>query len=144
MSVTLNSGPLVTAGNMIDALGQGPSTGSQKTDPVAGPSIFYHGSAFPDVRYYPMPKDALDNPGVIRAFLASSVVKAVDAIPSTLGTSGGPANIASPQPAISGTAMTLATNASVGVSLNIPYQNFATGLIQTGAVAIVIVFPLRV
>ena len=132
MSATVNSGPLITAGNMMDSL----ATTGQKTDPVAGPNITYHGMSFPDVRYYPLPKDALDNPGVIPSVYFPPTVIAVNAIPSTIGTSGGPANIASPQPAISGTPMTLATNASVGVSLNIPYQNFATKAIVTGALAL--------
>lgn len=132
MSASTFSGPLITTGNMMSALSGAP----QKTDPVAGPNINYHGVSFPDVRYYPLPKDALDNPGVIPAVYAPPCVIAVNAIPSTLGTSGGPANIVSPQPAISGVAMVLATNASVGVSLNIPYRVFATGLLATGALAL--------
>src|SRR5665213_286520 len=132
MSADVFSGPLVTAGNMMDAV----ATSGQKTNPVAGPNITYQGQAFPDVRYYPLPKDALDNPGVIRSFYAAPDVIAVSAIPATAGTSGNTANVASPQPAISGVAMTLATGASVGVSLNIPYQNFATGAIATGALAL--------
>jgi len=132
MSATVNSGPLITSGNMMDAI----STSGQKTDPVAGPNITYHGNAFPDVRYYPMPKDALDNPGVIPSVYSNPQILVVNAVPSTLGTSGGSANVASPQPAISGVAMSLATNASVGISLNIPYRNFATGNLVTGALAL--------
>lgn len=129
MSASTFSGPLITAGNMMDSL----SGATQTTDPVAGPNIEYHGNSFPDVRYYPMPKDALDNPGIIPAFFNTPDVLAVNAIPSTIGTVG---NVASPQPAINGVAFTLATNASVGISLNIPYRNFATGAIATGALAL--------
>lgn len=132
MTSTVFSGPVITAGNMMDAL----ATSGQKTNPVSGPNISYHAECFPDVRYYPLPKDNIDNPGVVRSFFNSPEVVAVNAVPSTLGTSGGSANVASPQPAISGVALTLATNSSVGISLNIPYQNFATGLIQTGALAL--------
>lgn len=132
MSATVFSGPAITTGNMMDAISSGP----QITDAVAGPDVTYKGQSFPDVRYFPLPKDALDNPGVIPAVFDSQRIIAVNAIPSTAGSSGGAANIASPQPAISGVAMTLATNASVGVSLNIPYRNFATGALATGALAL--------
>lgn len=132
MTATVNSGPIITTGNMMDSL----ATTGQKTNPVAGPNIVYQADSFPDVRYYPLPKDQLDNPGVVPVFQNTPSVLAVNAIPSTIGTSGGPANVASPQPAINGTALTLATNASVGISLNVPYRNFATGLVATGALAI--------
>jgi hypothetical protein len=132
MSASQFSGPLITSGNMQDSL----SSSGQKTDPMAGPNINYHGVSFPDVRYYPLPKDQLDNPGVVPSIYATADVIGVNAIPSTLGASGGAANIASPQPAINGTNLTLATASSVGISLNIPYQNFATKLLQTGAIAI--------
>jgi hypothetical protein len=131
MSATVNAGPMISAGNMLDALSGAP----QNTDPLAGPDITYQADGFPDVRYYPMPKDALDNPGVIPTFFNTPEILSVNCIPSTVGTAGGPANVASPQPAINGTAMTLATNASVGITLNVPYRNFATGLVQTGALA---------
>ena len=130
MSGTVVSGPIITAGNMLDAI----SASAQNTDPVAGPNLSCHGDGFPDVRYYPMPKDALDNPGVVYAFQDTPEITAVNAIPSTAGTSGGPANVASPQPAISGVAMSLTTGDSVGVSRNVPYQNFATKALTTGAV----------
>lgn len=129
MSATVVSGPLITAGNMMDSL----AGSGQNTDSVAGPNIEYHGNAFPDVRYYPLPKDNLDQPGVIPAFFNTPEILTINAIPSAIGTVG---NIASPQPAISGVAMTLATGASVGVSLNVPYQNFATKAVTNGNVLI--------
>ena len=132
MVATTFSGPLITTGNMMDALSGGP----QITDQMAGPNINYHGTAAPDVRYFPLPKDALDNPGVIPSIYLSPNPIAVNAIPSTVGSSGGAANVASPQPAISGVAMSLASGSSVGISLNIPYRNFATGLVATGALAL--------
>ena len=130
MTATVNSGPLITAGNMMDSL----ASGGQKTDPVAGPNIAYHGTSIPDVRYFPLLKDALDNPGVVQSVYTEAGTVAINAIPSTAGTSGGAANVASPQPAINAVAMTLATGSSIGVSINVPYQNFATKTLTTGAV----------
>lgn len=127
MAASVFNGPLITAGNMLGGL----QPGVQNENSVSGPNIEYHGNSFPDVRYYPLPKDALDNPGVIPAFFNTPEVLVINAIPSTLGTVG---NVASPQPAISGVAMTLATNASVGISLNVPYQNFATKAVVNGNV----------
>lgn len=127
MAASVFNGPLITAGNMLGGL----QPGVQNENPVSGPNIEYHGNSFPDVRYYPLPKDALDNAGVIPAFFNTPEVLVINAIPSALGTVG---NVASPQPAISGVAMTLATNASVGISLNVPYQNFATKAVVNGNV----------
>ncbi len=129
MSATTFSGPVITTGNMMDGL----ATTGQNTDPVAGPDITYHGDSFPDVRYYPIPKDALDNPGVVFSFLNTPEVQAVNAVPATLGSVG---NVASPQGVTSGVAMTLATNASLGVTLNVPFQNFATKALVTGKVVL--------
>lgn len=129
MSATEISGPLITSGNMQDGLSGNP----QNTNPVAGPNIVYKGETFPDVRYYPLPKDALDNPGVVFSYQDTPRVQALNAVPATAGSVG---NVASPQGVTSGTAMTLATNSSVGISLNVPYRNFATGALATGAVVL--------
>lgn len=129
MSGSLISGPFITAGNMIDAL----AITGQKTNAIAGPNIEYHGHTFPDVRYYPIPKDGLDSPGAIPAFQDTPQVQIVNAVPSTAGTVG---NVASPQGVTSGVALTLATNASVGISLNVPYRVFSTGQLATGKLAL--------
>lgn len=129
MSATVFSGPIITTGNMMDAL----ATSPQITDPVSGPNIDYHGDSFPDPRYWPLPKDALDNPGVIPAHFSTQRIMAINAVPSTLGATGGASNIASPQGTTSGTALTLATGASVGVSLNVPFRVFSSGALATGA-----------
>lgn len=128
MAGSLVSGPVITAGSMMDSLSGSP----QNTDHVAGPNIEYHGNSFADVRYYPMPKDNLDNPGVIPSVVTSPESIVLNAVPSTAGTG----NIAVAQPAINGVALSLATGASVGLSINIPFQNFATKALTTGAVAI--------
>jgi hypothetical protein len=131
MTASLISGPFITAGNMLDS---SPIGTAQNTDPVSGPNIFYHGQSFPDVRYFPLPKDNLDYLGAVYTNYDPSTAVAINAIPSTAGVAGGSANVASPQPAINGTAFTLATASSVGISINVPYQNFATKAITNGSV----------
>lgn len=129
MTASEFSGPIIVSGNMQDAL----FGNVQNTNPVAGPSIFYHGQGFPDVRYYPLPKDQLDNPGVVFSSFSATSIIALNAVPSTAGGASSPiGNLASAQPAINGTALTLATNSSVGVTLNFPYNVFGTSTIATG------------
>lgn len=130
MAASLFAGPIISMGTMEDAL----SGAAQLTNPVAGVSLFYHGQGFPDVRYYPIPKDNLDNVGVIFSVYDPSTAVGVNAIPSTAGGSVG--NVASPQGTTTGVALTLATNASVGITLNVPYMNFATRQLATGRLAL--------
>lgn len=82
----------------------------------AGPSVFYKGIGVPDIRQ-PFLKDKVGGyKGRVPAHLLFSQLHGVNAIPAALGT----ANIAAAANAVSGTAMTLVSTNSVGVTCNIP------------------------
>lgn len=126
MTTTLNSGPLVIAGNMMDSVNGSP----QIEYPDAGPSLFYQGVGFPDVRFGPINKDYSGNVAVCPSMAVVQDVLSVDAIPATLGT----AKIAALANVSTGVAMTLAA-ASAGISVAIPFQVFG-GAIITANIAL--------
>lgn len=113
MTGTVHSGPIITAGNTMDAL----QNSAQLTNPSAGPNIEYHGNSFLDVRYLPLNKESIGNLGVIPAVLANPSPIALNVVPVTAGASG---NVATAQGVTSGVAMTLASAAAAGISTNVP------------------------
>lgn len=120
MTGSLFTGPLISAGNMLDSSGS-----PQKTNSDSGPSILYRGAGFPDVRYNPINKELLGNPGIIPSFATTQLQRAVNAVPSTLGSSG---NIAAPAHVTNGTPMTQA-GASAGINTGIPFSPVGSGVI---------------
>ena len=127
MTASLFSGPLVTAGNTMDAV----AGVEQKTTPEAWPNINYRGDSFLDVRYFTINKDQIGKPGVINAFSNTQMQLATNTIPSTLGSTG---NISAAANAASGTAVTLAA-ASTGIATAIPFLQFNTSTIVTANMA---------
>ncbi len=101
MAETINRGPLVSAGSLMDG----------RLEPMDGPSLAYQGGGFPDTRIFPMRKDGL-YPRRVAAMLESPWVITADAIPSAISVAG----IAALAHVVSGTAMTLTTVAPGGAS----------------------------
>lgn len=128
MTADTFQGPLVTAGNMMDFIGGA----EQKTSIDAGPSIFYRGDSFPDVRYAPLNKDAAGQVGVVPAFATTQVQRAINVVPSAVGSGG---NIVAPANPATGVAMTLAA-ASAGIATGVPFLQFGTNTIITANMAL--------
>lgn len=129
MVATLNSGPFISAGNLMDSTSSGVA---QITSNTPGPNMQYHGDGFLDVRYFPIAKDATEKHGVIPNYMVTQTVLSVNAIPVTKSAS----NIAAGAHVVSGTAMTLATTAVAGIALNIPFLQFGTSTVVTAPIAI--------
>lgn len=134
MVASLYTGPLISAGNLIDS---SPSGLPQITNPSAGPNLSYHGAGFLDVRYFPIAKDQTDRHGVIPAFFNSSQSLTINATPQAKGV----AKIAALANVVSGTPMTLAV-ASTGVAKNIPILPFGSTTVVTAALALDFGFEL--
>lgn len=96
MAETINRGPLFAAGSVMDG----------RVETMDGPSLFYQGSGFPDVRSFPARKDGL-YPGRIPSFQESPLVVLVDNIPQAAGT----ATLAALQNIVASTPMTLSAGA---------------------------------
>jgi len=122
MTATHESGPAIV-------FGFGSST-SQGSNPEAGPSVTYQGDGILDVRYPYTP--GVTGVGKIKAYLDSPYVLMVDAVPAAYGA----AVIAAAATATSGTAMTLVSSNSGGVSTLVPYLNASTSLVSTAAIAL--------
>lgn len=127
MTATTLTGPLITAGNMMDGLSGSP----QNTAAAAGPNLEYHSAGFLDVRYWPLNKEQTGQPGAIPAFYHDPDCITVNAVPSAVG-----ATLVAAQRATNGTALALVTGPVAGINLNVPYQNFATRATATGGVAL--------
>ncbi len=94
MAETNFRGPLFAMGGTED----------NRSEIMDGPSLFYQGSGFPDVRVSPIRKDGLYQ-GRVPSFLNCPDIIVVDAIPGAVSTTG----LAAAANAVSGTAMTLVT-----------------------------------
>lgn len=128
MTASIFQGPLVTAGNILDNI----AGTEQKTATDAGPSIFYRGASFPDVRVAPMNKELAGQIGVVPSFYNTPVHRSINAIPSTIGSTG---NISAAANASTGVAVTLAA-ASVGIATGVPFNQFNTNTIVTANMVI--------
>lgn len=100
MAETVNRGPMISAGSVMDG----------RVEPMDGPSMDYQGSGFPDVRSN-FRKDGL-YPRRVGAMLQSPWVIVADAIPSAISATG----IAALANVVSGTPMVLTTVAPGGAS----------------------------
>lgn len=129
MVATLNSGPYISAGNLI---GGTPGGLPQNTNPSAGPNMDYHGDSFLDVRTTPIAKEWTDHHGIIPAYFVTQQVLALNAIPVTKSTS----NIAAGAHPASGTAFTLATTAVAGIALNIPFLPLNSSTVVTAPITV--------
>lgn len=128
MVATVYSGPVISAGNLMN----GSASNPQITNPSPGPNMHYHGDSFLDVRYSPIAKDMTDHHGVIPGFLATQLTTTVNAIPVAKSTT----NIAAGAHPASGTPMSLAATAVAGVALNIPFLQFNTSTVVTAAITL--------
>lgn len=133
MVVTLHSGPIITAGNLMDG---SPGT-PQITNPSAGPNMDYHGDSLLDVRYFPIAKDYTDRHGVIPAYWVSPTILTVNGVPTTKATN----NIVAAANPASGVAMTLA-GAAAGITKNIPILPLGTSTVVTAATVLDFGFEL--
>ena len=75
MADTLNRGPSVSAGSLMDG----------RVEPTDGPSIEYQGDMVADPRQSPMNKDST-NPGSIKGYFSNPYFVLYDGIPSANGT----------------------------------------------------------
>lgn len=93
MADTVFRGPTVSAGSLMDG----------RVEPFDGPVINYQGEVIPDVRFSPLPKNAMQ-PGQAESFLSSPYIVLVD---NLLQSSANTALIAASAAATSGVAVTL-------------------------------------
>lgn len=129
MTATTFQGPLVTAGNMMDNVG-----GAQKTAADAGPSIFYRGNGFPDVRFSPLNKEGTGQIGIVPSFYNTPMQRVMNAVPVTKGVAA-TGNIVPAAAPATGVAMTLAT-AAAGLATGVPFQQFGTNTIVVANMAL--------
>jgi hypothetical protein len=125
MAATNFDGPLFSYGNMA-AMYAPPYGTPAEPDPNlnAGPCGLFQGYALLDPRIT-FPKDKVTGyTGVIPAFIPIQLMRTYDGIPFALAA----ANIAAAQNVTSGTAMTLASASTGGVTVNIPVRVFAPWL----------------
>ena len=128
MVASLWSGPLISAGNLMDG---SPGT-PQLTNHSPGPNLSYHGDGFLDVRTFPINKEYAARHGQIPAYFNSTPVLTINAIPVALGA----ANIAAAANPASGVPMTLASTAVAGIALNIPFQVFGTSTVVNAPITL--------
>jgi hypothetical protein len=129
MTISAKTGPIFVTGNMgyLPSLGAGYSD----FDPDAGPSLFFQGTALPDVRI-PWPGvNPGGNTGVIQGFATRPTITSMKAVPAT----NGAATIAAAAHTTNGTALTLTTTAAYGVAINIPIMPWSGSL--NGGTAVV-------
>ena len=116
MATSKIDGPFHVYGDMAQILT--PLTGVvivPDPNPESGPSLFFMGEGFEDVRFF-YPKDKVTGyTGAVASHYHLPTVLSANAIPATVQTN----NIAAAQNAVSGTAMTLAA-AATGITLNVP------------------------
>ena len=126
MSTEAHQGPSYAFGDM-ENLAAAMGSAMPDYNPDAGPSVSFQGGGFPDVRFL-LQKNKLNGfAGVQPVFLESVGSYTTDAIPSAFGT----ANIAALQHTTNGTALTLVTSNSTGITVKvpiIPYSGAVNGL----------------
>lgn len=113
MAATIQTGPFVAAGAMLGL------SGSPDYNPCPGPSISYQGDTLPDVRYY-LQKDQANRIGIVPAHLNAPYFLLVDTTPAA--SAAAPLNIAAAANAVSGTAMTLVTTTTAGITPGLQLQ----------------------
>jgi hypothetical protein len=120
MSATTLSGPSVVAGPLI---GNQAGAYPQEYSAEFGPSLEYNADGILDLRFVVLKDSLVQTPA--QAHLNNPMLLGVDAVPSAQVTIAPAANVTN------GTAMTLTTTASWGLSTNIPMIAMATGSVVT-------------
>lgn len=122
---TTFSGPILVPGNMdnlLSAAGQGQAGSIQVIDTNAdrGPSLFFQGEGFPDIRYWFQKDQVGTGWGKVPSHMNGLFVQSINQIPFALAAN----NIATAQNVVNGTAMTLVAATGSGIALNIPISPF--------------------
>ena len=119
MGSTSFSGPLFSTGSMdyLPPSVAGTNFPVPDYNPDAGPSVFFQGTAEPDVRFILESAKLNGSTGVQPCFRHMAQVEVVNAVPAAFGT----ATIAALAHTTSGTAMTLVAANAAGISKNVPF-----------------------
>lgn len=139
MAESLFRGPLGALGSMMGNVTSYTGSAVDSVDPLDGPSLFYQGEGFLDARFYPSNKDGQAS-GRIPAFLTSSDVILVDALPSA--STATPVDICANQATTSGTAMTFVSTQPSVISNGQCQHMPSTPLVPFGASAPINCFGL--
>lgn len=128
MADTLNRGPNVSAGSLMDG----------RVEIMDGPSVAYQGEIVPDPRYSPINKDSL-NPGAVPGFMMSPTFVVIDAIPSIANATA----IAASQAIVStvGVALTLVTS-TIATAAGVPVFTPGVPIVPFGSSVATTVFAL--
>jgi len=126
-------GPINSIGSLMDVNPTVTGTAAVSAiSPLDGPSVFYQGSGFPDIRTAPWPKDNF-LPGGQQSFLNITDLYAVDNIPQAASTTA----LAALQITTTATNLALATTQVAGVAgvpsiaVGVPIIPFGTTVVQS-------------
>jgi len=137
MSATINSGPFVSAGQLLVPFTSGTNTpvpvGTSEFNTDAGPSLSYQGDGILDCRYYVQKDYGAGRQGIVYAHLNSPYILSCDAVPAASAAT--PVNIAAAAALVSGTPMVLAA-ASAGISTAVPFYPFQSNTLVLANIAL--------